>query len=188
MLSFHLWLSPLWMFRLQLFMHFSSLACVLQITPISLYPWYGHTLIMFNIVTCMGCAWLIRRFWIVRLDLLTPYSHITGLQVIRRYRWTTHLTVHCYTLTRVLSLHQSLQITHEIFFGPPNFFLAVILHLPIPKILLNSIPLNVLYNRFARTTKKTQPLYCWECVHCNGSYSIVACILVAAGMCLPSHT
>jgi hypothetical protein len=40
--------------------------------------------------------------------------------------------------------------------------------------------------------QKTQPLYCWESVftaplHSNGSYSIVACVFVEGGMCLPSH-
>jgi hypothetical protein len=40
--------------------------------------------------------------------------------------------------------------------------------------------------------QKTQPLYCWEGVfiaplHSNGGYSIVACVFVAAGMCLPSR-
>jgi hypothetical protein len=40
--------------------------------------------------------------------------------------------------------------------------------------------------------QKTQPLYCWEDVftaafESNGSYSIVAFIFVAAGMCLQSR-
>jgi hypothetical protein len=40
--------------------------------------------------------------------------------------------------------------------------------------------------------QKIQPLYCWEGVltapvHSNGSYSNVACVFVAAGMCLPSR-
>jgi hypothetical protein len=53
--------------------------------------------------------------------------------------------------------------------------------------------LKFLYNHFARTTQKTQPLYCWEGVfieplHSNGSYSIVAFIFVAAGMFLPSRS
>jgi hypothetical protein len=48
-----------------------------------------------------------------------------------------------------------------------------------------------IYNRFARTTQKTQPLYCREDVFTapllnDGSYLIVACVFVAAGMCLPS--
>jgi hypothetical protein len=50
----------------------------------------------------------------------------------------------------------------------------------------------LLYNNFARTTQKTQLFYCWEEVftaplHSNGSYSIVTCVFVAAGMCLPSR-
>jgi hypothetical protein len=68
-------------------------------------------------------------------------------------------------------------------------------HSLIPFLLLfcSSTLLNcsLLYNHFARTTQKTQPLYCWEGVftaplHRNWSYSIVACVFVAAGMCLPS--
>jgi hypothetical protein len=40
--------------------------------------------------------------------------------------------------------------------------------------------------------QKTQPLYYWEDVftaplHTNESYSIVACVFFAAGMCLPSR-
>jgi hypothetical protein len=51
---------------------------------------------------------------------------------------------------------------------------------------------TLLYNHFARTTQQTRPLYCWEGVftaplHSNGSYSIVACVFVAAGMFLPSR-
>jgi hypothetical protein len=48
------------------------------------------------------------------------------------------------------------------------------------------------YNNFAWTTRKTQPLCCWEGVftaplHSNRSYSIVTCVFVSAGMCLPSR-
>jgi hypothetical protein len=85
-------------------------------------------------------------------------------------------------------------------------FLAVVLRLKIPKTWLNSIPLLPgpyyvrlasgkstlhstallqcrLYNCFARTTQKTQHLYCWECVftaplHSNGNYLIAAFVLV----------
>jgi hypothetical protein len=51
---------------------------------------------------------------------------------------------------------------------------------------------TLLYNHFARTTQKTHPLYCWEGVitaplHSNGSNSIVVCVFIAAGMCLPSR-
>jgi hypothetical protein len=51
---------------------------------------------------------------------------------------------------------------------------------------------HFLYNKFALTTQKTQPLYCCEGVfivplHSNGSYSIIAYVFVSAGMCLPSR-
>jgi hypothetical protein len=100
----------------------------------------------------------------------------------------------------------SLQITHEVFFAPPNSFLAIILQLPtqflcsqahIPvgwrlETRLNSSQLNFFYNHFARIMQKTRLLYCWEGVftapfHSDGSYSIVVCVFVDAGMCLPSH-
>jgi hypothetical protein len=50
--------------------------------------------------------------------------------------------------------------------------------------------LNTSFNHFARTTQKTQPFWTLEGVftallHSNSSYSIVACIFVGAGMCLP---
>jgi hypothetical protein len=50
---------------------------------------------------------------------------------------------------------------------------------------------SFLCNHFSWTTQKTQPLWCWEgmftaLLHSNRSYSIVACIFVAMGMCLPS--
>jgi hypothetical protein len=54
---------------------------------------------------------------------------------------------------------------------------------------LNDLNWTLLYNRFAWTTQKTQPLYCWEgmftvMLHSNRSYSTVACKFVATGMCL----
>jgi hypothetical protein len=58
---------------------------------------------------------------------------------------------------------------------------------------LDSVLLNwtLLYNHFARTTQKTQPLSCWEGLftvplHSNGSYLIVACVFIAMGMCFIS--
>jgi hypothetical protein len=97
----------------------------------------------------------------------------------------------------------SLQLTHDVFSAQPNSFLAVILQLPIPKTRLISIPLlpiscpsrlasrnttqssqlNSYLHGFARTTKKTHSLYCWEGVftaslHSNGCYSIVACVFM----------
>jgi hypothetical protein len=51
---------------------------------------------------------------------------------------------------------------------------------------------TLLYNHFAGTKHKTQPLYCWKGVFTapllsKGSYSNIAYVLVAAGMCLPSR-
>jgi hypothetical protein len=40
-----------------------------------------------------------------------------------------------------LTVSLSLQITQEVFFSQSNFFLAIILQLPIPETRLNSIPL-----------------------------------------------
>jgi hypothetical protein len=109
--------------------------------------------------------------------------------------------------TDFITVSLSLQITHEVIFSQPNSFLAIILQLPTqfsssaPSFItrqagvskLDSILLNwtLLYNHFVRTTQKTQPLYCWEGLftaplHSNGSYSIVASVFIAAGMCLPS--
>jgi hypothetical protein len=114
------------------------------------------------------------------------YTHNSELQAIQRYCWSTHFTVHRYTRTRVLSLHQSwqriynrlsLQVTHEVF-SQRNSFLAIILQLPnqfnssAPKLIskqagiskldstrLLLLNLNFLYNHFARTTQKTQLIF-----------------------------
>jgi hypothetical protein len=43
-------------------------------------------------------------FWIGCLDLLTPYTQCSK----QRSRWSTQFTIHRYTRTRILSLHQSL--------------------------------------------------------------------------------
>jgi hypothetical protein len=84
-------------------------------------------------------------------------------------------------VTDFITASLSLQITHEVFLSLPNYFLAIILQLPISKTRLNSNPLLpssypdrlasrnsnfqstaplpcLLYNYFERTTQKTQPL------------------------------
>jgi hypothetical protein len=91
-------------------------------------------------------------------------------------------------------------------------FFAIILKLPIPKTRLNSIPLlpssypgrlvsrdstqffsaELFFITSLHGPRRKQPLYCWEGVltaplHSNGSNSIIACVFVAAGMCLPSR-
>jgi hypothetical protein len=135
-------------------------------------------------VSCVkGVRDLQDGFWIGWLDLLTPYSHNSGLQAIQRFRCSTHFTVRRCTRTRILSLHWSypgngfitlpllLQITHGVFFAQPDFFLAIILPTA------NSIQFQAhnaagwrpetrhftsrllcwitLYNHFARTPRKT---------------------------------
>jgi hypothetical protein len=51
---------------------------------------------------------------------------------------------------------------------------------------------NLLCNYIARTTQKTQPLYCWESLftaplHSNGSSLIVDCVFVTARISFPSR-
>jgi hypothetical protein len=145
-------------------------------------------------------------FWIGWLDLLTPYTFNSKLQAITALPLFPHITVHHYTHgSGFITASLSLQITHEVFFSQPNSFLAIILQMPIPKTRLSSIPLlpssypGRLASRnstllvsteiFFITTQKIQPLYCREGVftaslHSNWSYSIVACVFVAAGMSL----
>jgi hypothetical protein len=117
-------------------------------------------------------------------------------------------------MTTDLWVSLSFQITQEVLFTPTSSFLDIILKIPTPKTRpqdhnpacwcletrLDSIRLyaapasftTLVYNRFTRTTQKTHPLYCWEGVftapfHSNGSWSVVTCVFVAAGMCLPSR-
>jgi hypothetical protein len=95
------------------------------------------------------------EFWIGCLDLLTPYTQYSRLQAITALSlmytlYSSPLHTHYVSqsspvvswqriYSRTVSL--SLQITHEVFFSPPNSFLDIILQLPIPKTRLNSIPL-----------------------------------------------
>jgi hypothetical protein len=56
---------------------------------------------------------------------------------------------------------------------------------------LRLLKMNSFYEHFARTTQKTQPLYCWESIFIaplqNGSYSAATSVFVAAVICLPSR-
>jgi hypothetical protein len=167
--------------------------------------------------------------WKGRFDLLTPYSPNLKLQAIESYLWPTHSTHFTVThalgfsvftsrilATDFITVSLSLQITHEVFYSPLNFFLHI-LQLPFPKTGLNSNPLlpssypgrlasrnsapfyavtanfgTLLYNHFPRITQKTQTLNSWDVLctstlHSNGSYSIVACVFISAGICLRSR-
>jgi hypothetical protein len=131
--------------------------------------------------------------------------------IVHRYTCTRVLSLHkSHPGNEYITVLLSLQITYEVFPSQPNSLLVIILQLPTPKTRLSSISLLVSsylgrlasrngtdtndrfcpsYNPSARTMQKTQPLYCWEGVftaslHSTGSYSIVACVFVAAGMCL----
>jgi hypothetical protein len=96
-----------------------------------------------------GYSLHIDAFWIGWFDLLTPYSHNSGLQAVQHYRWST---VHRCTHTRVLSVQWScpgkgfitvslsVQITCEVFLSQRNIFLAMILQLPVPKTQHSLIP------------------------------------------------
>jgi hypothetical protein len=173
-----------------------------------------------------GGAWLIDRVWFGWLDL-TPFTLHSELQVIQRYRWSTHFTVHRYThalgftvsTNCILATDNSLTCNFKSHMK--SCFHRLIPFLPLfCNCQLNSISLlrssypgrlasrnsirlysttfyaaianfgNHLYDHFARTMRKTQPLNCWEGVftapfHSNGSYSIVVCVFVSTGICLP---
>jgi hypothetical protein len=68
-------------------------------------------LVLYNhILSCVGSLFVTYKtgFWIGWLDLLTPYSHNCGLQVIQHYRWVTHFRVHLHTHTHT---HTSVLVT-----------------------------------------------------------------------------
>jgi hypothetical protein len=176
-----------------------------------------------NVMSRLGiCSCIMDGFWIGLLDLLTPYTHHSELQAITALSliYTLHSSpLHTHKDSQsslVVSwqrIYNSLTVNsnHEVFFAPPNSFLAIILQLTIPKTRLNSVPLfpssypcrlafriSTLFSAelFFITTlhrpRRKHSLYCWEGVftlplHSNGSYSIVACVFVVAGMCLPSR-
>jgi hypothetical protein len=91
--------------------------------------------------------WIIGFIDILYIQLGTTgnYSAIGDLTL-----YSSPLHTHTHTLgfsvftSRILATYLnslSLRITHEVFFSQPNFFLAIILQVPIPKTRLNSIPL-----------------------------------------------
>jgi hypothetical protein len=145
------------------------------------------------------------------------YSAVTHLHTLQFT--DTHVVGFSVFTSRILAtdfitISLSHQITYEVFFSQPNSLLAIssqssstadslscISRCSQAHILagwrletqLSLLNWNHLYNHFASTTQKLQPLYCWEGVftaplHSNGSYSIVCVrVIVVAGMCLPSR-
>jgi hypothetical protein len=132
----------------------------------------------------------------------TLYIHNSELQTIQRYGRFAHITVHRYTRTSPilatdLSVSLSLQLTLEAFLAQSNCFLAISSQSPSTVISRtqsnsnSSCMRSSLYSLEADGRKHCF-LYCCEGVftaplHNNGSYSIVAFIFVATGICLPSR-
>jgi hypothetical protein len=117
--------------------------------------------------------------------------------------------------TDYITVPLSLQIVHEDFFAQPNSFLAFILQPPVPKTRLNSIPLlqssaswrletrlnsvlllpaserffiTILYGSRRKHSLSIVGKACLQrrCVTME-VYSIVGCVIVTVGMCLPSR-
>jgi hypothetical protein len=64
---------------------------------------HSHAYI-FMILSCIDVT--IEEFWTGWLDLFHHiHSRNSELQTIQRYEWSTHITVHRYTRTDVLSLY-----------------------------------------------------------------------------------
>jgi hypothetical protein len=130
-------------------------------------------------------AWLIDEFWIGWLDLLTPHTHNSRLQAIQRYRWSTHALrfwvftsrilatdlshSHCYLKSHMKSSCHS-QIPFFPLFCSCQFrrldwiqFLCSQAHIlagwRLETLFYTALCCRtLLYNHFARTAQKTQPL------------------------------
>jgi hypothetical protein len=75
------------------------------------------------------------------------YRHYSAIAILPTLQFTgAHALGFSVSTSRILatdlSVSLSLQITHEVCFSQPSSFLAIILQLPIPKTLLNSIPIS----------------------------------------------
>jgi hypothetical protein len=93
--------------------------------------------------------------------------------------------------SRALSRHlqKSVGILSQLCYSPFLLNPFQFTHIPL---LPSSSKLDLTEIFFITTLQGPQPLHCWEGVftaslHSNGSYSIVACVFIAAGMCLPSR-
>jgi hypothetical protein len=112
-------------------------------------------------------------------------AHALGFSVFTSRILATDLSQsHCHFKSHIKSSYHSL-ISFLPLFCNSQLNSALLLPSSYPGRLASRNPTRrpnwiLLYNHFVRTTQKTGPLY-W------GSYSIVACIFVAAGMCLRSR-
>jgi hypothetical protein len=139
-------------------------------------------------------------FWIGWSDILTPrnyrqYNAITDRHTLK-FTVTHAIGFSVFTSHILTTDFNSLTVTsNQTFFIPPNSFLTITLQLStlLPKLIFRRLQTRLFSaHYFARTRQKTQSLYCWGGVftvplHSNGSYSIFACVFVAAGMCLPGR-
>jgi hypothetical protein len=187
-----------------------SWSWVLSFTFRQLYPRGNFE----NIVTILGGGvgtWLIRRCFGLHYWIYWHLIHCTrDYGQLQRYHYSTHFAVHCYSLhysypgNGFITDHCKFKLHIKSYFHSlipfllfckSQFSSSPLLPSSYPGRLAsrNSTQLNwtPLYNHFALTMQKTQLLYCWEGVltaplPSNGSYSTIALLFFAAGMCLPS--
>jgi hypothetical protein len=98
-------------------------------------------------------------FLTVYFGIYTLYS--SPLTLALGFSVFTSRTLATYFITVSLSF----QITHDLFFAPPNSFLAIILQLPIPKTRLNSSQMNSSYSLCTDHAENTASLLLGRRVH-----------------------
>jgi hypothetical protein len=125
-----------------------------------------------------GKHWVVFHWLIIRTHLTNRFLFTERFSAL----WAVfQLPVFYSALLRFVVRDTLLQITHGVFFAPPNSFLAIILQLPIPKTpldysrLLCYTPISSrlltasFYNPSARDTQKTQPLLLRRRIYCVGA-------------------
>jgi hypothetical protein len=147
-------------------------------------------------------------YWTLYTQLETTGNYIAIINLHTLLFTVTHVLGYLVFTNRILArdfitVPLSFQITRSLLFLP---FILSYLRMPTLSVLsqahilsgwrletqLTLLNWTLLYNYFARATEKTQPPYCWEGVftapvHSNGSYSIVSCEFVSAGIRLRSR-
>jgi hypothetical protein len=138
----------------------------------------------------------------------TVHIDNSGVQVIQRYRLSTHFAVHRYTCTRVpqswlvvswqsITDSLSLQITYEVFFSQPNYFLPLFCSSQFRR--LNSVPLLLSWQAGVPKLNSTLST-CTAYAENTASIIKEVCLLIrclaigvlllrafaCAGICLPS--
>jgi hypothetical protein len=107
---------------------------------------YCHDLLVLRVIYKRSSGFDDWIYWHL-IHTARDYRQYRAIADLRNLQFTiTHALGFSVFTSRILStdfitVSLSLQITHEVFFAPPNSFLAIILQLPIHKTHLNSIPL-----------------------------------------------